>query len=273
MTSTTITSAGDAGAPVRDALRASIPVLLGYVPLGIVFGFLFVQAGGAPWLAVVSSILIYGGAVQYMMVPMLAAGASVASIAFATAVLNLRHIFYGLPLLRKMPESGWRRWYCVFALTDETFSLLSLLPEDAPKTKVFWLSFFNHLWWVTGSALGAVIGAAAKIDLAGMDFVLTSLFAMLMCELWRQRTSAWPLWSALAGYFAARLLLPEHALSVSIAFCMAAGLLWGRLRRRHSCSAGEEKTRQKEPAAADASEARASQDNGSGSRLTSREVP
>ena len=95
---------------VGDAFRQSIPVMLGYVPLGIVFGFLFVQAGGAPWLAVVSSILIYGGAVQYMMVPMLAAGASVASVAFATAVLNLRHIFYGLPILRKMPERGWRRW-------------------------------------------------------------------------------------------------------------------------------------------------------------------
>ena len=68
---------------VGDAFRQSIPVMLGYVPLGIVFGFLFVQAGGAPWLAVVSSILIYGGAVQYMMVPMLAAGASVASVAAA----------------------------------------------------------------------------------------------------------------------------------------------------------------------------------------------
>lgn len=229
---------------VGDAFRQSIPVMLGYVPLGIVFGFLFVQAGGAPWLAVVSSILIYGGAVQYMMVPMLAAGASVASVAFATAVLNLRHIFYGLPILRKMPERGWRRWYCVFALTDETFSLLSLFPEDASKKKVLWLCFFNHVWWIVGSLLGAVLGAAARIELQGMDFVLTSLFSVLMCELWRQRASAWPLWSALAGYFAMRLLVPGQALTLSIAFCMIAGLVWGAVRRRQlRDQEGEELTR------------------------------
>lgn len=229
---------------VGDAFRQSIPVMLGYVPLGIVFGFLFVQAGGAPWLAVVSSILIYGGAVQYMMVPMLAAGASVASIAFATAVLNLRHIFYGLPILRKMPERGWRRWYCVFALTDETFSLLSLFPEDASKKKVLWLCFFNHVWWIVGSLLGAVLGAAARIELQGMDFVLTSLFSVLMCELWRQRASAWPLWSALAGYFAMRFLVPGQALTLSIAFCMIAGLVWGAVRRRQlRDQEGEELTR------------------------------
>lgn len=216
---------------IVQAFRDSIPVMLGYVPLGIVFGFLFTQAGGAAWLAPVASVLIYGGAVQYMMVPMLAAGSSVLAIAFATAVLNLRHVFYGLPLLRKMPEKGFRRWYCVFALTDETFSLLSLYPENAPKERVFWLSLFNHCWWIAGSALGAAIGASAQIDLAGLDFVLASLFAMLMCELWRQRFSAWPLWSAFAGYGLARWLVPDNPLAASIGFCMVAGLVWGRMRR------------------------------------------
>ena len=101
---------------VKNAFTASIPVCMGYIPLGIVFGFLCVQAGASWWIPPISSILIYGGAVQYMMIPMLAADMTVASIAFATAVVNLRHVFYGLSLIR---SSAYRRLEkmadCLFA--------------------------------------------------------------------------------------------------------------------------------------------------------------
>ena len=93
------------------AFRDSIPVMMGYLPLGFVFGFLFAQAGAAAWMAPICSIIVYGGASQYMMVPMVAAGASVPAIAFATLVINLRHIFYGVSLLQKVPSKGWARWY------------------------------------------------------------------------------------------------------------------------------------------------------------------
>ena len=191
---------------VGPAFRASIPVLMGYVPLGTVFGFLFVQAGGAPWLAVLASILMYAGAGQYMMVPMVAAGLSVPAIAFATFVVNLRHIFYGISLLQKVPATGWRRWYIAYTLTDETYSLLTVMPRETPHARMVWLAFFDHLWWISGSALGAIVGASAQIELSGLDFVLTSLFAMLTCEQWRARTSAWPLIAALVGYVLARLV-------------------------------------------------------------------
>ena len=224
---------------VGPAFRASIPVLMGYVPLGKVFGFLFVQAGGAPWLAVLASILMYAGAGQYMMVPMVAAGLSVPAIAFATFVVNLRHIFYGISLLQKVPATGWRRWYIAYTLTDETYSLLTVMPRETPHARMVWLAFFDHLWWISGSALGAIVGASAQIELSGLDFVLTSLFAMLTCEQWRARTSAWPLIAALVGYVLARLVLPEQALAVSIAFCVAAGVVWA-LRRRLATNEGKE---------------------------------
>lgn len=92
---------------VRTAFRDSIPVMMGYLPLGFVFGFLFAQAGAAAWMAPICSIIVYGGASQYMMVPMVAAGASVPAIAFATLVINLRHIFYGVSLLQRcLPRGG-----------------------------------------------------------------------------------------------------------------------------------------------------------------------
>src|SRR5690606_29143280 len=101
------------------------PVAMGYVPLGAVFGFLFVQAGGPGWLALASSLLIYAGAAQFMMVPMLAAGLPLSAIVLATLVLNLRHVFYGLSLLNTLPAGRLQRWYCIFALTDETYSVLT----------------------------------------------------------------------------------------------------------------------------------------------------
>jgi hypothetical protein len=110
-------------------LSLTTPVAMGYIPLGMVFGFLFVQAGGAAWLAVLSSIVVYAGAAQYMMVPMLAAGLPVGAIALATAVVNLRHVFYGLSLLDRLPERRGLRWILAFCLTDETYSVLTALPQ------------------------------------------------------------------------------------------------------------------------------------------------
>jgi 4-azaleucine resistance transporter AzlC len=220
--------------PVRWALKESIPVFMGYIPLGMVYGFLFVQAGAEWWMAPLASMLIYGGAAQYMMVPMLAAGLPVATIAIATLVINLRHVFYGLPLLNKFPTTPWKKWCAVFWLTDETFSQVSVLPKGTEENKIFFLAFFNYCWWVLGSLLGAIIGAQAKIELAGLDFVLTSLFAMLLCEQWRGRKTAWSVWAALISYGAARAISPEHSLAISIGFCAAAAILWGKMRKKSS---------------------------------------
>ena len=214
------------------AFRNSVPVMMGYLPLGFVFGFLFTQAGADPLMAALCSIIVYGGASQYMMVPMVAAGASLPAIAFATLVINLRHIFYGVSLLHKVPAKGWPRWYIAYTLTDETYSLLSIMPVGTPLARMLFVCFFNHLWWILGGLAGAVAGSNVTIGLTGLDFVLTSLFAVLTAEQWRNRKTALSLWSALVGYAAARWAVPENALAVSIAFCAAAALAWGASRRK-----------------------------------------
>lgn len=213
------------------AFRDSVPVMMGYLPLGFVFGFLFAQAGAEAWMALVCSSIVYGGASQYMMVPMVAAGASVPAIAFATLVINLRHIFYGVSLLQKVPSKGWARWYIALTLTDETYSLLSIMPVGTPLPRMIFVCFFNHLWWILGSFAGALAGANITIGLTGLDFVLTSLFAVLTAEQWRNRKTALSVWAALVGYALARWAVPENALAVSIGFCAVAGLVWGASRK------------------------------------------
>ena len=198
---------------------------MGYIPLGIVFGFLFVQAGAAWWLAVLASVLVFAGAAQYMMIPMLAAGLSVGTIALATAIVNLRHVFYGLSLLNKLPADKFSRWYLVFGLTDETYSVLTTMPADTTQRQMVTIALLNQTWWVLGTLIGAVIGAQAQVTLAGLDFALASLFAVLTVEQWRSRTTSTPLWAALAGYALAYALAPQHALVIAIAVCVAVALV------------------------------------------------
>jgi len=218
--------AHDPGPHRLSVLSLSAPVAMGYIPLGMVFGFLFVQAGADWWLAVLASLLVYAGAAQYMMIPMIAAGLSVGTIALATLIVNLRHVFYGLSLLDALPRRKLLRWYIVFALTDETYSVLTTVAATTDDKQKVLIALLNHCWWVLGTLIGALIGAQAQVALAGLDFVLAALFAVLTVEQWRTKKSAAPLWFALAAYALAYALAARHALLIAIVLSLAAGMLW-----------------------------------------------
>lgn len=215
-------------------LSLSLPIAMGYIPLGMVFGFLFVKAGAAWWLAPFMSVWVFAGAAQYMAIPMLAAGMSLGAIALATLVVNLRHIFYGLSLLDRLPKNHWARGYLAWALTDENYSVLSAQPAGTPTRSLVGLAMLNHCWWVLGSFLGAVIGSQAQIGLKGLDFSLAALFAVLTVEQWRGARRPLPFVVAAAAYALAHWLVPAQALAVSIAVCVLAGLMTCRNAHRET---------------------------------------
>jgi 4-azaleucine resistance transporter AzlC len=135
-------------------------------------------------------------------------------------------MFYGLSLLHKLPSQPWARWYLVFALTDETYSVLTTLPEGTSARQMVTLALLNQGWWVLGTLLGAVIGAQAQIALLGLDFALTALFAVLAVEQWRNADTPAPLWVAVLSYALAQAVLPQQALLIAIALSVLAGLFW-----------------------------------------------
>lgn len=219
-----MTTRSQPGTPL-PVLALTAPVAMGYVPLGAVFGFLFVQAGGQSWMAIMASVVVYAGASQFMMIPMLAAGMSIGTIALATLVVNLRHAFYGLSLLDRFPQTGAIRWYLIFGLTDETYSVLTTSPKEISHRQMLLVTLLNQAWWVLGTTLGAVIGAQAQVSLAGLDFVLAALFAVLTVEQWRTRFSASPLVVAIVAYALAYAVSARHALLIAIALSLAAGVI------------------------------------------------
>ena len=208
-----------------SVLSLTAPVAMGYIPLGAVFGFLFVQAGADWWLATLASLIVFAGAAQYMMIPMVTAGLSIGAIALATLIVNLRHVFYGLSLLSKLPARKALRWYMIFGLTDETYSVLTTLPTSTSQRQMVLVSLLNHLWWVLGSTLGALIGVRAQVAVAGLDFALVALFAVLAVEQSRVRRNPWPLLVALAAYAVAYMISERHALVIAIVLSIIAGVL------------------------------------------------
>ncbi|MFP1679857.1 AzlC family ABC transporter permease [Alloalcanivorax sp. C16-2] len=203
--------------PWRHALSLTTPVMLGYVPLGIAFGVLCVQMGHAWWLAPLMSVAIYSGASQFLLLSLLAAGASLTEIGVAIFLLSARHLFYGLSLVGRFRGSGARKPYLVYALTDETYSLLSSREETRDPAVAFRISLLNQGWWLLGSLLGALAGSLLSFDSTGMEFALTALFIVLTLELMATVRRVTPFAIGLACGLGALFLLPQrHMLLAAI---------------------------------------------------------
>lgn len=165
--------------------KTTLPVFFGYITLGIAFGLVLVEAGYPWWLSLVMSVFIYAGAAQFIAVGLFAAGTPLTAILITEALVNIRHIVYGLSLISQYRGTGKWKPYLIFALTDETYSLLTTVevPENTkPETFYGLVSLMDQSYWVTGSLLGALIGNIIPFDLTGVDFALTALFAVLTIE-------------------------------------------------------------------------------------------
>jgi 4-azaleucine resistance transporter AzlC len=139
---------------LKKSFRSAIPVLLGYVPIGIAFGFLLTKSGYFWLYAVIMSIVIYSGATQFLAIGFFLNHASMVEMGAATLLLNLRHCFFGLSLIKKFADISWIKPYLIFSLTDETYALLTSMEEPDRATKpsfYFFVSLFNQLYWIAGT--------------------------------------------------------------------------------------------------------------------------
>ena len=167
------------------AIKYSIPVLLGYLAIGIAFGLLMADSGYPWWLSLVMSAVMYAGAGQYIAVGLFAAGTSLWEAALVQLVVNARHVAYGFSMLNQFSNTGPYKFYLIYGMTDETFALLSSMPEgiNHDRTKfMFLVTIMNHCYWITGSVTGAVIGALIPFSTQGIGFALTALFIVLLVE-------------------------------------------------------------------------------------------
>lgn len=170
---------------LRMAFLKSLPVMCGYVFLGIAFGIMSEESGlGVGWVLLMS-LVVYAGSMQFVMVPLLVGAVSPLTMALTALFVNGRHIFYGVSFVESFKKMR-HRWYLIFGLTDETYSVLCGCrnedPEEKHRAGWFWITLLDHSYWVLGSVIGALLGAALPVDFTGIDFSMTALFVVILIE-------------------------------------------------------------------------------------------
>ena len=169
----------------RAAFPATVPVLMGYLAIGMAFGLMLEAIGYNFIWAFFMSLTIYAGSGQYL--GLLGSAAALGSVALLTFIINFRHLVYGLSMLEKFKGMGIRKLYMIFSLTDETYALLSSarVPERVdPHAYYFAIAVLDHCYWIAGSVLGSVAGALLGFDTTGIDFAMTALFIVIAVDQW-----------------------------------------------------------------------------------------
>ncbi|RDU73192.1 branched-chain amino acid ABC transporter permease [Helicobacter aurati] len=180
----------------QEGFKYSLPILATYLLMGGVFGIMMAEAGYTVWLSLLMSIIIYAGAMQFVAVGLLAGGIPLLSIVAICLSINARQFFYAIASLNRYKLGGWRKWYLVFSVTDETFAILNLREQqtalqnstqqrDGYNQKVmFFISLCNHCYWIAGCVGGTLLGSSLSFiqDIKGLDFIVVATFTILLYE-------------------------------------------------------------------------------------------
>ena len=192
---------------LQAAFPHTIPVMAGFVFLGIAYGILMSGKGyGWPWVALMSGV-VYAGSLQFVGISLLS-GAFNPLYALAIALMiNARHLFYGISMLEKYNGAGKLKPYLIFGLCDETFSILcSVEPPPQVERRFFMLAvtMLHQIYWLAGGLTGAIVGPLLTFDTQGIDFVMTAFFVVIFINQWHTKKNRFP---ALIGLGAAALSL------------------------------------------------------------------
>jgi 4-azaleucine resistance transporter AzlC len=208
------------------AFRRSIPVMVGYFPVGIAYGILMANLGYSFIWSAFSSLIVYAGSLQMLMVSFLMNNVPIITIVITSLLLNSRHIFYGISFVDKFKKYGFWKVFLIYGMSDENYSLLcSYKEQDGVNEK--WVHIFSAgliwLYWVLFSSLGGLIGGLITFNTAGIDFALTALFVVILIEQIKGAASKLPviigilssvLWIAVVG--PDQFLLPSLLSAVAV---------------------------------------------------------
>ncbi|MGC2865441.1 AzlC family ABC transporter permease [Corynebacterium glutamicum] len=202
---------------IRGGIGETLTVGLGLIPLGLAFGLLMVQTGFAWWWTPIFSFVIYAGSMEFLAIGMVTAGIGPFSAAVAGFMVNFRHIFYGLTFPRYRIKSGAGRAYSTYALTDESYAIVSARPPgDISGTRVLTIQILCQALWVIPGIIGALVGQVLPDDLKGMDFALTALFVVLAWEAFKNNKDySLPLFAVVLALVSG-VVAPEQMLVIAL---------------------------------------------------------
>ncbi len=224
----------------RKALRAAfpytLPILTGFLFLGTAYGIYMRGLGFSFLYPMLMSLTIFAGSMEFVTASLLLGSFHPLQAFLLTLMVNARHLFYGVSMLEKFRGTGKKKWYLIFGMCDESFSVncAAKIPEDVdPGWFMFFVTLLNHFYWFAGATLGGLVGGLIQVEIPGIDFVMTALFVVIFLEQWSSSRQHLP---GLAGLAASAVCLtvlgPDHFILPAMAAIVGLlSLLRGRLEK------------------------------------------
>lgn len=181
---------------LREAFPYTLPIFAGFWFLGLTYGIYMNVSGFSFWYPMLMSLTIFAGSIEFVTVNLLLGAFDPLQALVMTLMINARHLFYGISMLDRYKGTGWKKFYLIFGLCDESFSInyTADIPEDVDRGWfMFFVTMLNHLYWVFGATLGGICGSLIQFNTEGLDFVMTAMFVVIFMEQWlkdKKHTSA-----------------------------------------------------------------------------------
>lgn len=177
---------------LKAAFPQTIPIFTGFCFLGLAYGIYMNASGFSFVYPMFMSLLIFGGSLEFVAVEMLLSPFAPLSVIVMTLLIQARHLFYGISMLDKYKGMGWKKFYLIFGMCDESFSIncSAEIPEDVDKGWfMFFVTLLNQFYWVASATIGGLIGSLLKINTDGISFVMTAMFVVIFLDQWLKEDS------------------------------------------------------------------------------------
>ncbi|MBS9338696.1 branched-chain amino acid transporter AzlC [Fructobacillus sp. M2-14] len=218
---------------MKLAMQKAMPIMTGFTFLGITYGIFMHQLGFNFLFPTLMAASIFAGSLEFILTNLLLKDFSPWLVLFLSFIINSRHLFYGISMLKPFKNAGWKKFYLIFGMCDETFSInfSSKIPEGLDRQKfMLYVTMFNHVGWVFGAMLGGLLGSLITFQIPGVDFVMVALFLTLFVSQFNGEENHFSSLTGLAvGLFS--LLLFGEEFFMLIALIIMVVILWFRYKK------------------------------------------
>jgi len=215
----------------RKALKAAfpytLPIFAGFWFLGLAYGIYMNVSGFSFWYPMLMSLTIFGGSLEFVAVTMLLSPFAPVQTFLMTLVIQARHLFYGISMLDKYRDMGWKKAYLIFGMCDETFSInyTAEIPEDVDRGWfMFFVTLLDQLYWVSGATIGGLVGSLLDFNTAGLEFVMTAMFVVIFMEQWLKEAKHYTALIGLGSALVCRLGFGTDSFMIPTMICIVVGL-------------------------------------------------
>lgn len=226
----------------KAAFPCTIPILAGFLFLGMAYGIYMNVSGFSFVYPMIMAAVIFGGSLEFLAAQMLLSPFAPLQVLMVSLMIQARHLFYGISMLDKFKDMGWKKFYLIYGMCDETFSIncTAEIPGDCDRGWFyFFVTLLNQLYWVGGATLGGLLGNLITFDTKGLDFVMTAMFIVIFLEQWLKEKHHFSEWAGLASSAACLLIFGKDNFMIPAMICIL--LLLTAFRKPVGRKAGEEK--------------------------------